>query len=210
MNINIVVTRKCYYPRNPVITQGTHTKDDNGYDEDDIKGNDDIQATSTEKNKKVMPMTKNESKTKCAKHVYVPRVWFEGKKMIIRGKADLKQSNEAINYTLKEKEKAKRYHKHKENTDNDVRSGTQTTLANFGTVKQSKSVNSSSAKSKPSKTTQYTVEHEHTFKGGNQEESSIEDCKDYIYLQQECEKPMIKDWSGMELDPYYIPSMEKK
>eukprot|EP00978_Attheya_sp_CCMP212_P040178 scaffold216562_cov65-Attheya_sp.AAC.1 len=181
-------------------------KDDNGYDEDNIKGNDDIQATSTEKNKKVMTMTKNESKTK---HVYVPRVWFEGKKMIIRGKADLKQSNKEIYYTLKEKEKTKRYHKHKENTDNDVRSSKQTMLANFGTVKQSKSVNSSSAKSKPSKTTQYTVEHEHTFKGGSQEESSIEDCEDYIYLQQECEKPMIKDWSGMELDPDYIRSMEK-
>eukprot|EP00978_Attheya_sp_CCMP212_P012774 scaffold31941_cov69-Attheya_sp.AAC.1 len=131
--------------------------------------------------------------------------------MIIHGKADLKQSNEEIYYTLKEKEKAKRYHKHKENTDNDVRSGTQITLANFGTVKQSKSVNSSSAKSKPFKTTQYsTVEHEHTFKGDNQEESSIEDCEDYIYLQQECEKPMIRDWSGMELNPDYIRSMEKK
>jgi hypothetical protein len=186
-------------------------KDDNGYDEDDIKGNDDIQATSTEKNNKVMTMTKNESKTKRAKHVYVPRVWFEGKKMIIRGKANLKQSNEEIYYTLKEKEKAKRHHKHKESTDNDVRSGTQTTLFNFGTVKPSKSVNrSSSAKSKPSKTTQYTVEHEHTFKGSSQEESSIEDCEDYIYLQQECEKPMSKDGSGMDLDPDYIRSMEKK
>eukprot|EP00978_Attheya_sp_CCMP212_P030100 scaffold109593_cov70-Attheya_sp.AAC.1 len=180
-------------------------KDDIGYDEDDIKGNDDIQATSTEKNNKVTTMTKNESKTKRAKHVYVPRVWFEGKKMIIRGKANLKQSNEEIYYTLKEKEKAKRYHKHRESTDNDVRSGTQTMLFNFGTVKQSKSVNSSSAKSKPSKTVQYTVE-----KGSSQEESSIEDCEDYIYLQQECEKPMSKDWSRMKLDPDYIRSMEKK
>eukprot|EP00978_Attheya_sp_CCMP212_P007579 scaffold17503_cov62-Attheya_sp.AAC.3 len=152
-------------------------KDDNRYDEEDIKGNDDVQATSTDKgkNKKVMTMTKNESKTKRTKHVYVPRVWFEGKKRIIRGKADLKQSNEEIYYTLKENEKGKRYHKHKENTDNE-----------------------------------YAVEHEHTFKGSNQEESSIEDCEDYIYLQQECEKPMIKDWSGMELDPDYIRSIEKK
>eukprot|EP00978_Attheya_sp_CCMP212_P021327 scaffold62073_cov60-Attheya_sp.AAC.2 len=41
---------------NPIVSSSMKTKtdkDDNGYDEDDIKGNDNIQATSTEKNKKV-------------------------------------------------------------------------------------------------------------------------------------------------------------
>ena len=189
-------------------------KDGNGYDEDDVKGNDNEKANIAPIDKGKKMMTKKESKSKRAKHVYVPRVWFEGKKMIIRGKAELKQSNDEIFHTLKEKEKAKRYNKLKENTDNEVRSGAQTTLA-FGTVKQSKcknkSVHSSSDKSKPSKTTQYTVEHEHTFKGDDEEESSTEDCEDYTYLQQECEKPMIKDWSGMGLlDPDYIRSLEKK
>jgi hypothetical protein len=188
-------------------------KDDNGYDEDDVKAHDDVKTNivPTKNGKKGVKIT-NGSKPKRAKHVYVPRVWFEGRKMIIRGKAELKQSNEEICHKMKEKEKSKRNQKLKDNTDNEVRSGAQTTLAHFGTVKVKESkCKKSSIKSKPSRRTQYTVEHEDTFKGGDdQEVSSIEDCNDYTYLQQECEKPMIQDWSGMELDPDYIGSLEKK
>lgn len=74
---------------------------------------------------------RKQSQAKRNKHVYIPRVWFEGKKMIIRGKAKLQQSNGEIYRTLQEKANVKRNKEQKATTDNEIRCGSQTTLSNM-------------------------------------------------------------------------------
>jgi hypothetical protein len=102
-----------------------------------------------------------------AKHKYIPTVWMEGKKMIKRGKAVLQQSNDEIVQTLKNKDRAKRNKESRIRTDNEVRSGAQTTLANFVTVKVDKQQNKT-----PSKTIHNAKDNEHTVKGNVQDQSS--------------------------------------
>eukprot|EP00978_Attheya_sp_CCMP212_P004054 scaffold8733_cov52-Attheya_sp.AAC.4 len=82
-------------------------------------------------------------------------------------------------------------------TDNEVRSGAQTMLANFIPTTQ---IN-----------TKYTTDQEHTFDNNDQEESLMEDAEDFTYLHEECDLPIIPDWSGMMLDPpNYLHSLEEK
>eukprot|EP00978_Attheya_sp_CCMP212_P038196 scaffold187001_cov62-Attheya_sp.AAC.4 len=115
----------------------------------DVDGNDKDKdgnpASSVTVEKKVI--MKKPSKSKHTKHVYIPQVWFEGKKMIIRGKAELQQSNKDIFHTLQNQAKAKRNKELKVTTDNEVRSGAQTTLAHFVNVKESKCHKSTSVSS---------------------------------------------------------------
>eukprot|EP00978_Attheya_sp_CCMP212_P025903 scaffold84156_cov37-Attheya_sp.AAC.1 len=131
--------------------------------------------------------------------------------MIKRGKAVLQQSNDEIIQTLQNKDKAKRNKELKITTDNEVRSGVQTTLANFVTVKVDKQQNKT-----PSKSIQYAMDNEHNVKGDVQDQQSLEDEENFwdteaiIHLQMECEKPLHVDWSAtMMLDPDYVNSLEK-
>ena len=131
--------------------------------------------------KKETVVKEKRNKSKRAKHLYVPRVWFEGKnKMIIRGKADLQLSNEEIYIKMRDKDNMKRNNMEKESTDNEVRSGTQTTLANFVTVKH--------AKSKPghSLLTKTSIKDCESVCDSSSDEcdKSSNDCENYTYLQQ--------------------------
>eukprot|EP00978_Attheya_sp_CCMP212_P006604 scaffold15316_cov67-Attheya_sp.AAC.4 len=136
---------------------------------------------------------------------------MEGGKMIKRGKAVLQQSNDEIIQTLQNKDKAKRKKERKMSTDNEVRSGAQTTLANFVTVKVKKP-----QKKTQSNSTRNAMENEHNVKGDAQDQS-LEDEENFwdseviMNIQNECEKPMHVDWSAtMMLDPDYINLVEKK
>ena len=187
----------------------------NTQDEKERRGNyeenDDRKPPSPSEPDESTVRTKKASKGKGAKHKYIPTVWMEGKKLIKRGKAVLQQSNDEIVQTLKNKDRAKRNKESRIRTDNEVRSGAQTTLANFVTVKVDKQQNKT-----PSKTIHNAKDNEHTVKGNVQDQSSDDeehfwDSETIIHLQEECEKPMHVDWSAtMMLDPEYINSLEKK
>eukprot|EP00978_Attheya_sp_CCMP212_P013163 scaffold33001_cov68-Attheya_sp.AAC.1 len=98
-------------------------------------------------------------------------------------------------------------------TDNEVRSGAQTTLANSVTGKVNKP-----QKETPSNSIQKATDNKHNVKGNAQEQSSEDeehfwDSEVIMNIQNECEKPMIGDvdWSAtMMLDPDYVNSLEKK
>eukprot|EP00978_Attheya_sp_CCMP212_P033816 scaffold138503_cov34-Attheya_sp.AAC.6 len=96
-------------------------------------------------------------------------------------------------------------------TDNEVRSGAQTTLANFVTVKVNKQKNKTQSKS-----IRNATDNEHNVKGDAQDQSSKDeehfwDSEVIMNIQNECEKPMHVDWSAtMMLDPDYVNSLEKK
>eukprot|EP00978_Attheya_sp_CCMP212_P042675 scaffold264354_cov71-Attheya_sp.AAC.1 len=84
--------------------------------------------------------------------------------MIKRGKAVLQQSNDEISQTVRNKDKAKRKKELKIRTDNEVRSGAQTTLANFVSVKVDKyQQNKTQTNSKQNA----AMDDEHNVKGGD-------------------------------------------
>jgi hypothetical protein len=185
-----------------------NTQDETGRSKD-YEENDDRKPATTKAEKREVN-TNKASKGKGAKHKYIPTVWMEGNKMIKRGKAVLQQSNDEISQTLRNKDKAKRIKELKIRTDNDVRSGAQTTLANFVAVKE--------AKHEQNKTPKHNaMDSEHNVKGDDVQDQSSEDEEHFwdsetiIHLQQECEKSLPVDWSAtMMLDPDYVNSLEKK
>ena len=187
-----------------------NTQDETGRSKDYEENDDRKPATTKAEKREVNP--NKASKGKGAKHKYIPTVWMEGKKMIKRGKAVLQQSNDEIFETLRNKDEAKRKKELKLRTDNEVRSGAQSTLANFVSVKIDKhKPNKTRTKSKHN-----AMDKEHNFKGDLQEQSSEDedhfwDSDTIIHLQQECEKSVPVDWSAtMMLDPDYVNSLEKK
>jgi hypothetical protein len=140
---------------------------------------------------------------------------MEGGKMIKRGKAVLQQSNDEISQTLRNKDKAKRNKELKIRTDNEVRSGAQTTLANFVSVKVDKhQQNKTQTNSKQNA----AMDNEHNVKGGgdvqdqsSEDEEHFWDSEVVINVMNECKKFVPVDWSAsMMLDPDYVNSLEKK
>ncbi len=83
-------------------------------------------------------IVKKQAQAKQKKSVYIPRVWFEGKKMIIRGKAKLQQSNTEIFHKLQDKASNNRKKEHTTMTQNEIRCGSQTTLCNMMVNKKQK------------------------------------------------------------------------
>ena len=150
--------------------------EDDGYDENDVVSTNDI------KKNKAVPKKDKAAKVQRKKNKYIPRVWFEGKKMIIRGKAELQLSNEEIHLKLKAKDKKKKLEQENEATNNAVMSGKQSTLSNFvTTVKGTKNppTKMMSAKSMS------VNDGDHVNDSSDEYEiSSPDDCEDYIYLQQ--------------------------
>eukprot|EP00978_Attheya_sp_CCMP212_P005293 scaffold11794_cov59-Attheya_sp.AAC.2 len=156
-------------------------------------------------------VTKKASKGNGAKHKYIPTVWMEGKRMIKRGKAVLQLSNDEIIQTLQNKDKAKRNKEFKKKTDNEVRSGAQSTLANFVTGKVNKPQKKTSVKS-----IQNVMDNEHNIKGDDQDQLSKDeehfwDSEVIINIMNEYKKSVPVGWSAtMMLDPEYYNSLEKK
>jgi hypothetical protein len=190
-----------------------NTQDETGR-ANDCEENDDRKPAPTEADKKEVN-TKKASKRKGAKHKYIPTVWMEGGKMIKRGKAVLQQSNDEISQTLRNKDKAKRNKELKIRTDNEVRSGAQTTLANFVSVKVDKhQQNKTQTNSKQNA----AMDNEHNVKGGgdvqdqsSEDEEHFWDSEVVINVMNECKKFVPVDWSAsMMLDPDYVNSLEKK
>eukprot|EP00978_Attheya_sp_CCMP212_P040784 scaffold226318_cov28-Attheya_sp.AAC.1 len=131
-------------------------------------------------------VTKKASKGNGDKHKYIPTVWMEGKRMIKCGKAVLQQSNDEIIQTLQNKEKVKRKKELKMSTDNEVRSGVQTTLANFVTGKINKPQKKTSVKS-----IQNVMDNEHNVQGDHQDQLSEDeehfwDSEVIINIMNEC------------------------
>jgi len=126
-------------------------------------------------------------KKRKTKHLFVPTVWYEGKKMIIRGKAVLQKSNDEITHILERKAKAQRHIEFKTTTDKEVRSGTQATLTNFCKV------NVSTQPKVPS--------------NGSDDKhyESTDEMEDLSWVAQERDMPMIPDWPRTML---YISSLE--
>ena len=157
--------------------------EDEGYDENDFIDNDD-----TVKNQVVAKKDKA-AKAKRTKHKYIPRVWFEGKKMIIRGKAKLQLSNEEIHLKMRDKDKKKKLDRDNEAINNAVRIGKQSTLSNFVMVKQTKipatknvSVKTVSAKDRD------LVYDSSDEDGKSSTDSNEDDCENYTYLQKDTPK----------------------
>ena len=160
--------------------------EDDGYDENDV-----VSTNDTKKNKAVLKKDKA-AKVKRTKHKYIPRVWFEGKKMIIRGKAELQLSNEEIHLKMKDKDKKKKLDRDNEATNSAVMSGKQSTLSNFVTVKRTKNQPTKMVSAK----TMSVKNDDHVHDSSDEYEiSSTDDCEDYIYLQQE-KDPMNNDISS--------------
>ena len=157
--------------------------EDEGYDKNDFIDNDD-----TVKNQVVAKKDKA-AKAKRTKHKYIPRVWFEGKKMIIRGKAKLQLSNEEIHLKMRDKDKKNQLDRDNEATNNAVRIGKQSTLSNFVMVKQTKipatknvSVKTVSAKDRD------LVYDSSDNDGKSSTDSNENDCENYTYLQKDTPK----------------------
>lgn len=155
-------------------------------------------------------------KKKSTKHVFVPTVWYEGKKMIIRGKAELKKSNGEIYHTLEKQAIAKRNKEFKSTTDNEVRIGAQATLTNFCTVKVTKhkkpASNSTVTTSQhstspitPKSFSKHTTVSENTDYDDHYE--STDEMDDLSWVVRECDLPMIPDWPRTML---YLSSLEDK
>ena len=157
--------------------------EDEGYDENDFIDNDD-----TVKNQVVAKKDKA-AKAKRTKHKYIPRVWFEGKKMIIRGKAKLQLSNEEIHLKMRDKDKKKQLDRDNEATNNAVRIGKQSTLSNFVMVKQTKSpaIKNVSVKTVSAKDRDLVYDSSDED-GKSSTDSNEDDCENYTYLQKDTPK----------------------
>ena len=157
--------------------------EDEGYDENDFIDNDD-----TVKNQVVAKKDKA-AKAKRTKHKYIPRVWFEGKKMIIRGKAKLQLSNEEIHLKMRDKDKKKQLDRDNEATNNAVRIGKQSTLSNFVMVKQTKSpaIKNVSVKTVSAKDRDLVYDSSDED-GKSYTDSNENDCENYTYLQKDTPK----------------------
>jgi hypothetical protein len=77
------------------------------------------------------------SKKKAKSKQYIPRVWMEGKKMYIRGKGELQLSNDEIYRKLQKQAKDNRNIADLAATADEVRTGSQPTLSNYFSGKQS-------------------------------------------------------------------------
>ena len=157
--------------------------EDEGYDENDFIDNDD-----TVKNQVVAKKDKA-AKAKRTKHKYIPRVWFEGKKMIIRGKAKLQLSNEEIHLKMRDKDKKKKLDRDNEAINNAVRIGKQSTLSNFVMVKQTKSpaIKNVSVKTVSAKDRDLVYDSSDED-GKSSTDSNENDCENYTYLQKDTPK----------------------
>ena len=181
----------------------------------DVNGNHAISTSSVSKQVK----KKKESKPNRRKHAFVPRVWYEGKKMIIRGKSELKLSNHEIYKTLKKKEKVTQDLDSQVVTDNEVNIGVQPTLKSFynvnkkvKTVKDVPNKNSTYEGGNPSKLdgsqNDYVIKDKHSTLFGCDDFHSSKTC--YNVKEVKC---TLLDGDTSEDDPeivrdYLIPSKD--
>jgi hypothetical protein len=198
------------WQRNRQIGTGSmNTLDEKDF-ANDYEEKEDMKPTPKKVDKRNLA-TKKTSKGNGPKHKYIPTVWMEGKRMIKRGKAVLQLSNDEIIQTLQNKDKAKRNKEFKKKTDNEVRSGTQSTLANFVSGKVNKP-----HKNIPVKSIQNVMDNEHNINSNDQDQLSDDeehfwDSEVIINIMNECKKAVPVDWAAtMMLDPEYYNSLEKK
>jgi hypothetical protein len=154
--------------------------------------------TRNDEDKQVTPrgtsaVSKKKRKTK---HLFVPTVWYEGKKMIIRGKAELQKSNDEIYQILERKATAQRKKEFKAITDKEVKSGNQATLTNFCSVKIS------IQQELP------TTQPELPSRGSDEcHYESTDEMDDLSWVTRERDLPIVPDWPRTML---YNDSLERK
>lgn len=142
------------------------------------------------------------SKKKSKSKRFIPRVWKEGPKMYIRGKAQLTLSNDEIRHKIQEKEKHNRTVQEEIATAHEVITGSQSTISQFFGVKPSTNHNriSSSTSSDVTcfKSPDVTIHKENTCDVNNQDITSEDE--DLSWVMKKCAVPTIVDWKAMESD----------
>jgi hypothetical protein len=178
------------------MKSGHDTLVDVGYDE--VADEHSIQQPSVSLKKSVVKKKSGKSKR------YIPRVWCEGRKMFIRGKAELKQSNDEIYNTIEKKAKDKKEIEFKVITDVEVRSGAQTTLSNFFNSKTSKPNNDTidvrAIDFKESASSRCSHDDQPACKGVAEDVTSEDDDLNWVLRKRGM--PIIVDWKAtMKSDP---------
>eukprot|EP00978_Attheya_sp_CCMP212_P026295 scaffold86194_cov56-Attheya_sp.AAC.1 len=138
------------------------------------------------------------SKKKAKSKRYIPRVWMEGKKMYIRGKGELQLSNDEIYRKLQKQAKDNRNIADLAATADEVRTGSQPTLSNYFSGKQSMRNNNKKGddaftKSASSRSIKGNSDKESICKDDDREITSEDDDLSWVMTEY--------DWKAMESEP---------
>lgn len=146
------------------------------------------------------------SKKKAKSKRYIPRVWMEGKKMYIRGKGELQLSNDEIYRKLQKQAKDNRNIADLAATADEVRTGSQPTLSNYFSGKQStrntKKGVDACTKSTSSRSIAGNIAKDSMCKNDDRDNTSEDD--DFSWVMTEYE------WTAMESDPDHNGSFTDK